>query len=175
MQTLTIRDADKRLSTLETVVLELENENYDVYEFQNQLYYDIKLSQELQEYTFIQCIKYDVEPVLALAVMKTESNFNSKAVSETNDYGIMQINECNHKWLSDEFGDIDLLNAKDNIKCGVYMLSRIKYPDSEMKLMIYNMGSAYAKSLWEKGIYSTEYTKKVVSNMKYIKEREIML
>lgn len=170
-----IKDADERLTSLETVVLELENENYSLEEFNNQTYYDIPLSIELQEYTFIQCIKYDVDPVLALAVMKTESGFNADAVSETNDYGIMQINECNHKWLSDAFGDINLLNAKDNIKCGVYMLSKIKYPTREQKLMAYNMGSVHAKALWEKGTYTTDYTEKVIDNMKYIQKKEMIM
>lgn len=170
-----IKDADERLYNLETVVLELENENYSLDEFQNQTYYNINLSQDLQEYTFIQCIKYDVDPLLALAVMKTESGFNANAVSETNDYGIMQINACNHQWLSDAFGDIDLLNAKDNIKCGVYMLSKIKYPTTEHKLMIYNMGSVQAKALWEKGTYTTDYTEKVIDNMKYIRKEEVIM
>lgn len=175
MQSMKLKDADERLYNLETVVLELENENYSLDEFQNQTYYNINLSQDLQEYTFIQCIKYDVDPVLALAVMKTESGFNANAVSETNDYGIMQINACNHQWLSDAFGDIDLLNAKDNIKCGVYMLSKIKYPTREHKLMIYNMGSVQAKALWEKGIYTTDYTEKVIDNMKYIQKKEVIM
>lgn len=174
-QSMTIKDADKRLTSLEAVVLELENENYSLDEFQNQTYYNINLSQDLQEYTFIQCIKYDVEPVLALAVMKTESGFNPDAVSETNDYGIMQINACNYRWLSDAFGDIDLLDAKDNIRCGVYMLSKIKYPTREQKLMTYNMGSVQAKALWEKGTYSTDYTEKVIDNMKYIRKKEVIM
>lgn len=175
MQSMKLKEANERLYNLETVVLELENENYSLDEFQNQTYYNINLSQDLQEYTFIQCIKYDVDPVLALAVMKTESGFNANAVSETNDYGIMQINACNHRWLSDAFGDIDLLDAKDNIKCGVYMLSKIKYPTWEHKLMIYNMGSVQAKALWEKGTYSTDYTEKVIDNMKYIRKKEVIM
>lgn len=175
MQSMKLKDADERLYNLETVVLELENENYSLDEFQNQTYYNINLSQDLQEYTFIQCIKYDVDPVLALAVMKTESGFNANAVSETNDYGIMQINACNYQWLSDAFGDIDLLNAKDNIKCGVYMLSKIKYPTREHKLMIYNMGSVQAKALWEKGTYTTDYTEKVIDNMNYIQKKEVIM
>lgn len=174
-QNMTIKDADKRLTSLEAVVLELENENYSLDEFQNQTYYNINLSQDLQEYTFIQCIKYDVDPVLALAVMKTESGFNTDAVSETNDYGIMQINTCNYPWLSDAFGDIDLLNAKDNIKCGVYMLSKIKYPTREQKLMTYNMGSVQAKALWERGTYTTDYTDKVIDNMEYIQKKEVIM
>lgn len=175
IQSMKLKEANERLCNLETVVLELENENYSLDEFQNQTYYNINLSQDLQEYTFIQCIKYDVDPVLALAVMKTESGFNADAVSETNDYGIMQINACNHQWLSDAFGDIDLINAKDNIRCGVYMLSKIKYPTREQKLMIYNMGSVHAKALWEKGTYSTDYTEKVIDNMKYIQKKEVIM
>lgn len=175
IQSTEIGELQSRLHNCEAVILELENENYSLDEFHNQVYYDIPLSYELQEYTFMQCLKYDVDPVLALAVMKTESNFNPDTVSETNDYGIMQINECNHKWLSDAFGDIDFLDAKDNIKCGVYMLSRIKQVTIPFKLMVYNMGSVQAKALWEKEIYSTKYTDKVEKNMKYIERREVML
>lgn len=170
-----LNKAKDRLCNLEAVVIELENENYSLDEFHNQVYYDIPLSYELQEYTFMQCLKYDVDPVLALAVMKTESNFNPDTVSETKDYGIMQINECNHKWLSDAFGDIDFLDAKDNIKCGVYMLSRIKQVTVSFKLMVYNMGSVKAKDLWEKEIYSTDYTDKVEKNMKYIERKVVVL
>lgn len=175
IQSMKLKEANERLCNLETVVLELENENYSLDEFQNQTYYNINLSQDLQEYTFIQCIKYDVDPVLALAIMKTESGFNTDAVSETNDYGIMQINACNYPWLLDAFGNIDLLNAKDNIRCGVYMLSKIKYPTREQKLMTYNMGSVQAKALWEKGTYSTDYTEKVIDNMKYIQKKEVIM
>lgn len=169
-----IKDADSRLLKLESVVSELNNETYTVREFENQIYYDIPLSEELQEYTFIQCVKYDVDPVLALAVMKTESGFKCDSVSATDDYGMMQINIGNHKWLSDEFNGVNLLDAEDNIKCGVYMLSRIKQSDPQKKLMVYNMGGMQAKALWNDGVYSTKYTDKVISNMEYIKEREVI-
>lgn len=174
-QTKIIKDADSRLLKLERVVGELENETYYMYEFENQVYYDIALSKDLQEYTFVQCIKYDVDPILAFAVMKVESGYNENAVSESGDYGIMQINESNYEWLSKEFGNIDLLNAEDNIKCGVYMLSRIKPEDVHQKLMVYNLGGSQAKAMWSNGTYNTKYTNKVVDNMVEIKDKEMIL
>ena len=39
-----LKEANERLCNLETVVLELENENYSLDEFQNQTYYNINLS-----------------------------------------------------------------------------------------------------------------------------------
>ena len=123
--------------------------------------YDIPLDTELQRYTYNLCVEYSVEEhyPLMLAVMWHESNFNEKAVSRTNDYGLMQINKINHKWLSEKFGITDFLDAKQNIKAGVYILSTylLKYEDIDKALMAYNLGETGARRYWNAGRYTTRY------------------
>lgn len=123
--------------------------------------YDIPLDTELQRYTYELCVEHGVEEYypLMLAVMWLESNFNEKVVSKTNDYGLMQINKINHKWLSEKLGITDFLDAKQNIKAGVYMLSTylLKYEDVDKALMAYNLGEAGAHRHWNAGKYTTKY------------------
>jgi len=63
--------------------------------------YDVPLSEELQHYTQDLCKQYNVSFPLVLAIMTKESTFRPDVVSGTDDYGIMQINSCNHEWLEE--------------------------------------------------------------------------
>lgn len=133
-------------------------------------YYDIPLSEELQDYIFITSSEYNVPVELILALIHTESNFNSKIISSTNDYGLCQINKINHEWLSKELGVTDFLDEKQNILCGIFMLSeklKITNNDVNLALMCYNCGDTGAKKLWKKGIYSTIYSEKVAEKYNY--------
>lgn len=49
-----------------------------------------------------------------------------------------------------------------NIRAGVFVLRKLfeRYQDTNMVLMAYNMGEDGADRLWEKGIYSTDYTER---------------
>lgn len=135
--------------------------------------YDIPLSDDLQEYTYYLCEQYGIVEhyEVVLGMMRTESNFNAGAVSSTGDYGIMQINACNHSWLKSELGIVDIMDARANIECGVYMISDLihTYPYVDQALMAYNMGPAGAASLWNDGIYTSSYSSKVLGNAELIK------
>ena len=126
--------------------------------------YDIPLEDELQEYTFRLCIENDVDYETVLAVMELESNFQEKAISKTNDYGLMQINKANHKQLSEKLGISDFLDAKQNILAGVHILAGLieKYEDLNKVLMAYNRGENGARKLWEKGITSNQYSRAII-------------
>lgn len=129
------------------------------------IYYDVPLDFEVQDYLFEQCEKYDVPVELVLALIKKESNFKANAISKTNDYGLMQINKVNHKSLKKELGVTDFLDAKQNILCGVYILSgHLKSVDGNIHkaLMQYQFGIAGAKRLWRKNIYSSNHSRNVV-------------
>lgn len=142
--------------------------------------YDIPLSVELQIYTYETCLQYDIDYETALAVMYVESRYQPDAISMTHDYGIMQINKYNHKWLSEALGFTYTTteelrqNFLDPYKCilaGVYMLreSAGKYSDPHRMLMVYNLGPKGAKDLWAQGIYSTKYSRAVVAKANEIR------
>lgn len=136
--------------------------------------YDIELSDELQEYTIGICEEYEVDPVMVFAIMGCESEYQADVISKTSDYGLMQINICNHKSLGKVLDIKDFLDAKSNILAGVYILSTIQAScnDIEKQLMCYNLGINGAKKYWNKGIESNIYTQKVIARMEAINIRK---
>lgn len=94
-----------------------------------------------------------------IAMIDVESGFDSQAVSNTDDHGLMQINSINHK------GNMDYLNPYDNVEHGIKALHRLakKYNEADLVAMCWNCGETGARKLWEQGIYSTEYSRKVLS------------
>lgn len=129
-------------------------------------YFDVPLSKELQDYIRNLCDEYGVPIELVIAMIDVESTFRADVVSKTNDYGLMQINKCNHEWLTDKLGVTDFLDPYQNINSGVHILSghlEVTNGDIELALMRYNNGVTGAKKLWDKGIYSTAYTQKIMT------------
>lgn len=135
-------------------------------------YYDIPLSKELQLYTYARCVDYGIADhyELVLAMMWQESNFTPDTISKTNDYGIMQINVCNHEWLMDVLGTTNFLDVSQNIDAGTYIISKLllKYEDEHKALMAYNMGERGASLNWEAGIYTSNYSRGVVAKREAI-------
>nr|DAQ32534.1 MAG TPA: hypothetical protein [Caudoviricetes sp.] len=128
------------------------------------VYFDCPLSEDLQDYIFILCEEEDIPPSLVIAVIDHESEFESDAISATYDYGLMQINECNHEWLSETYGITDFLDPRQNILAGVKILGQLyrKYDNPHDIAMAYNMGESGAEDAWENGITSTSYSEDVV-------------
>lgn len=128
---------------------------------------NLPLSDDLLSYTLELCNKQRVDPLLALAVMERESRFHPNSISATNDYGLMQINAGNHAWLTKRLGVTDFLDPKQNILCGVYMLSlyRAKGYDNAYTLICYNAGPTKAAQLLQQGIHSTRYSQSVLEKM----------
>lgn len=139
-------------------------EQTDVIEEQDFEPWDIPLSDNLQQHIHRLGEKYDVSYAMVIAMIDVESGFNSKAVSSTNDYGLMQINAINHK------ENTDYLDPYDNVEQGIKALHRLakKYNEADLVLMCWNCGETGAKKLWKQGIYSTEYSEKVIEKkLKY--------
>jgi len=73
-------------------------------------------------------LKYEVDPLLALAVMREESHFMENAVSPSNAHGLMQILPTTGKWLAEQmlefssFESSDLFQPSINIELGNYYL-----------------------------------------------------
>ena len=125
-----------------------------------------------QDYLWKTCKKYKVTDYyeLFIAQMYHESGFQTDIVSGTNDYGLMQINKCNHDWLSKKLGKSNFLDPYTSIEAGVYILSDYlkKYDDVQTALVCYNMG----ESAIQKGIYSTKYSRGVLADKKLLVELE---
>lgn len=133
-------------------------EQTEVIEEQDFEPWDIPLSDNLQQHIHSLCEKYDVSYAMVIAMIDVESSFDSKAVSSTSDYGLMQINAINHK------DNMDYLNPYDNVEHGIKALNRLaeKYNEADLVAMCWNCGEAGARKLWREGIYSTEYSEKVI-------------
>jgi soluble lytic murein transglycosylase-like protein len=141
---------------------------------------EIPLTKEQQKYVIKLCEQYKFDPFLIYAVMKQESNYNIKCESETSDFGIMQINKCNFKWLEEQLGkDLKFLTFEDNVMDGIYMLDHYrnawKYSqaEDERKHMIYylnsyNMGVKGYKSFVASrgGKYNREYSSDILETYK---------
>ena len=134
---------------------------------------DCPLDDSTQQMIFEKCTEYGVDFTLAMAVIFKESSFRPDVVSaDGGDYGLMQINKINHKWLSKELGITNFLDPEQNVTAGLYMLSNLfeKYDDAAKVLMAYNMGEGGAKKLWNQGIYSSDYAEGVLQQTEIYKE-----
>lgn len=138
----------------------------------NMRYYDVPLASDLQDLIFSECRSKNVSPDLVVALIGVESGYNPSMVSKTNDYGLMQINACHKEFFRKRLQITDLLDERQNIRAGVYMLSGIvgRYSDLNQALMVYNCGEAGAKRLWKQGVTSTAYSRKVIESVAGLKE-----
>ncbi|MGV8984194.1 lytic transglycosylase domain-containing protein [Clostridium sp.] len=92
--------------------------------------------------------RYKVDPCLVAAVIKAESNFNGKAVSNRGAYGLMQIMPDTGLWIA---GNMELKNYKVeklydneiNIAMGCWYINNLNTEfngDIELVLAAYNGG-----------------------------------
>lgn len=91
---------------------------------------------------------YGVPETVVYAVISTESDFDSGAVSSAGAVGLMQMMPDTFTWLTDEilFDHLDvgmLYDPETNIKYGTYYLSRLydRYGDWDVVFAAYNGGS----------------------------------
>lgn len=125
---------------------------------------DCALSEELQHYTYTLCKVYNVDFRLVMAFMYVESGYNAEAVSNTNDYGLMQINAISYDYLHRNLGISSLLNPYQNIHSGIFIIHTLfeKYGDATKVCMAYNHGEGSAADLWNAGIFSTEHSRRII-------------
>lgn len=130
-------------------------------------YYDVPLSHSLQDFIYEMCAEEHVPMSLIIAMIDHESKFNPEAVSATNDYGLMQINEVNHDRLEEQYQCADMFNPYQNVFCGIKVIGSYiaTYEDYTKALMAYNMGNYGAKKAWTNGITSTAYTDLILGLM----------
>lgn len=125
---------------------------------------DVPINEDLQEFIFYLSAGYNMDFTFVMALIQHESSFQADVISATDDYGLMQINTCNHDYLKETLGITDFLDPYSNVRGGMFILRKLfeKYETPEKVLMAYNMGESGASRLWEQGIYETNYTKAVL-------------
>lgn len=130
----------------------------------------VPMPYEWQDYMRTYCEEYGCPYPLALAVAQTESNFDMDAVGASGEVGIMQLNPgpggSYHVEIQAATG-LDPTTASGNIAGGCYKLGLYlaKYGSVEKAAMAYNMGEGGARSAWDSGITSTDYSKAVKEAM----------
>ncbi len=92
--------------------------------------------------------KYEIEPSLVYAVIRSESSFRPQAKSTAGAMGLMQLTPETFQWLQtkvnpgEPMDDTALNDPKVNIRYGVYLLSllRSQYDDETVVPCAYNAG-----------------------------------
>lgn len=127
---------------------------------------EIPLSKEVQQVYLQYCEMYDCPLALAIATTDVETDFNENVIGAAGEEGLMQIYPGSGRKYFKELIKVtgfDPATRDGNIACGCYLLGKYynQYRDIEKAAMAYNNGLGGAKSLWAKGITSSEYSRKV--------------
>ena len=79
---------------------------------------------QYEEYVWQYSAELDIDPLLTLAIIKTESNFKEDTVSKSGAVGLMQLMESTAKEqaekLGEEYSTELLYHPEENIKLGLY-------------------------------------------------------
>lgn len=123
----------------------------------------VPLDSDVQEFIYYLSKGYNMDFTFVMAIIQQESGYQPGAVSNTDDYGLMQINKVNHGYITDEIGVTNYLDPYENVRAGMFILRKLfeKYETPEKVLMAYNLGESGAKALWDKGVFETNYSKSV--------------
>lgn len=125
---------------------------------------DVPLDEGLQEFIFYLSAGYNMDFTFVMAVIQKESSYKADVISRTNDYGLMQINQINHSYITEKLGISNFLDPYENVRAGMFIMRKLfeKYETPEKVLMAYNMGETGAGLLWEQGIFETNYSKSIL-------------
>ena len=153
------------------------NEGYSYYTIPNKYKLNEGLFPEVaQVYLWSLCKEAGVDYYMALALIETESGYRYDAIGDRgNSKGLMQIYEKFNKDRMERLGVRDLYNPYENMRVGVDVIKEIqdRYLESSgahCVLMVYNRGASGAKKLWDKEIYRTEYSRKILQRADEIKQ-----
>lgn len=120
---------------------------------------------DLKEYTSRVCDEYGVDYSLALGVIYNESRFKSGLThmnsNGTIDYGLMQVNEVNFKYLNKTLGITSmnqLLNDRVGIRCGVHLLAYHKNAtgNDSAALLRYQVGEGTYRKYVKNGKHTND-------------------
>lgn len=135
-------------------------------------YYDIELDPDYQVYIHELCEKIGVPFDLAIATCWKESLYRTSDSNinddGTIDAGLFQINECNWEWMREIFGESwDPYDPYDSIDAGLFYIQYCMQFDDDPRvfMMAYNMGPTGARKHWNKGTWSSKYSRAIYEYM----------
>ncbi len=116
--------------------------------------------------------EYGISEELIYAVIKTESDFDSAAVSSKGAVGLMQIMPTTFEWITEDLlrEDLELgmlFDPETNIKYGTYYLSRLynRFGDWDTAIAAYNGGEGNVSDWLKDSKYSDDGVKLIIDNI----------
>ena len=124
------------------------------------------------------CKQENMEVSLVLAIIKTESNFNEKAVSKKGAKGLMQLMPKTADYIAKISGydkPFNIFNSSDNVLLGVryYKYLYLKFNDEVLALSAYNAGEGVVSNWLESGVTVPKYGE-TINYLKKVKRRKIL-
>lgn len=123
----------------------------------------IMYRQDYSEYVEKYAKENNVDPLLIYAIIKAESNFDSKAVSNKGALGLMQLmNETAKEVATNELIEYEnentLYNPEKNIQIGIKYYANLKeiFGNDEVSLAAYNAGMGTVNGWIEEGIINKD-------------------
>ena len=96
--------------------------------------------------------KYGIDVALVYSIIKTESNFNSEAVSKAGALGLMQLLPLTASWIAEQLGedysDENLFIPQKNIEYGCFYLRYLfdKFNNLDIVICAYNAGETAVRN-----------------------------
>ncbi len=131
---------------------------------------DSKSIYDISKTIYEESIRYNFNPLLITALIKTESNYDPKAVSDSYAYGLCQVRRFIAPELASNIGikwegaEKTLFDPIKNVKIGVYYLSMLNRDFNDLKTAViaYNQGPyAVQERLTNNQELSEKYVAKV--------------
>lgn len=124
--------------------------------------------------------KYGFDPMLLVALIKTESTFYNWAISNVGARGLMQLMPRTAKQIASETnlnweGKDTLYDPLKNVKMGIYYLDKMeeKFGNLQLALEAYNNGPKRLNDFLNKGFIPTRYSNKVFGFYERLKDGRI--
>lgn len=114
-------------------------------ETETNTYFDVPLSEELQDHIMNLCEEYGIDPAVVIAMIEKESCYTVTAIGDSgNSFGLMQIQPRWHSGRMEKLGCTDLLDPFQNVTVGIdYLAEMLDWYGGEIAaaLTAYNAGS----------------------------------
>lgn len=140
-------------------------------EINENIYFNVPLSHELQDFIFDECKAKGIDPAIVISMIAQESNYKSNEIGDNGDsLGLMQIQPKWHKERMQRLACNDLLDPYQNIKVGIDLIYELNQenPNLYFVLMAYNGGRNYAYKRIDSGNIS-DYALEVIERSQQLK------